>query len=48
MEHHQAIHCVHFGGTDMQKNGKCQNVSQRWYCKECKRYFRLEYRYNAC
>ena len=47
MGHYQKIHCVHCQGTDLQKNGKCQNGTQRWYCKTCKRYFRLDYRYIA-
>jgi transposase-like protein len=33
---------------DLQKNGMSLNGTQRWFCKDCKRYFRLEYRYNAC
>jgi transposase-like protein len=31
----------------LQKNGKSPNGTQRWRCKECKKYFQLEYRYNA-
>ena len=48
MVHYQIIHCSHCDGTDLQKNGKSLEGTQRWFCKECKRYFRLEYRYNAC
>ena len=48
MVHYQTIHCSHCSGTDLQKNGKSPNRTQRWYCKECKKYFRLSYRYNAC
>ena len=48
MVHQQTIHCTHCNGTDLQKNGKSENGTQRWYCKECKKYFRLNYRYNAC
>jgi len=48
MVHYQKIHCPHCEGTDMQKNGKSPTGTQRWYCKECKKYFRLSYRYNAC
>jgi len=48
MVHYQIIHCSHCEGTDLQKNGKSLEGTQRWFCKGCKRYFRLEYRYNAC
>ena len=48
MGHYQKIHCSHCNGTDLQKNGKSLEGTQRWFCKGCKRYFRLEYRYNAC
>jgi len=48
MVHYQKIYCSHCDGTDLQKNGKGLNGTQRWYCKECNKYFRLEYRYNAC
>ena len=48
MIHQQTIRCPHCNGTDLQKNGKSPNGTQRWYCKACKKYFRLEYLYNAC
>lgn len=48
MVHYQIIHCTHCDGSDLQKNGMSLNGTQRWFCKDCKRYFRLEYRYNAC
>ena len=48
MEHYQTIHCIHCQETDLQKNGKSPVGTQRWYCKVCKKYFRLEYQYNAC
>jgi transposase-like protein len=48
MVHYQIIHCPHCQGTDLQKNGKSPNDTQRWYCKGCTKYFRLDYRYNAC
>jgi transposase-like protein len=48
MVHYQTIHCSHCDGKDLQKNGMSLNGTQRWFCKECKKYFRLEYRYNAC
>ena len=46
MVHYQIIHCSHCDGTDLQKNGKNLESTQRWFCKGRKRYFRLEYRYN--
>ena len=48
MVHQQKIHCPHCHGTDLHKNGKSPAGTQRWYCKECKKYFRLDYLYNAC
>jgi transposase-like protein len=48
MVHYQIVHCSHCDGTDLQKNGKSPEGTQRWFCKECKKYFRLEYCYNAC
>jgi transposase-like protein len=47
MEHTETILCPHCGSSDLQKNGKSANGTQRWYCKECKKYFQREYRYNA-
>ena len=32
----------------MVKNGHNENGIQRWHCNTCKKYFQLEYRYNAC
>ena len=48
MVHYQKIHCPHCEGTDLQKNGHSPDGTQRWFCKGCKKYFRLDYRYNAC
>ena len=48
MIHCQELHCVHCNGNALQKNGKTPNGTQRWYFKDCKKYFRLDYRYNAC
>jgi transposase-like protein len=31
----------------LQKNGKSVSGAQRWRCKDCKKYFQREYRYNA-
>ena len=47
MVHHQVLSCPDCLGTDFTKNGTSSNGTQRWYCKECCRYFRLDYRYNA-
>jgi transposase-like protein len=47
MEHYQTIRCPHCSEADLQKNGKCSNGVQRWYCKGCKKFFRLDYSYNA-
>jgi transposase-like protein len=48
MIHYQTIQCTHCAGTNLYKNGKGKNGTQRWYCRECKKYFRLAYCYNAC
>ena len=48
MVHYQIIYCPHCEGTDLQKNGHSPEGTQRWFCKGCKKYFRLDYRYNAC
>jgi len=48
MLHQQSIRCPHCEGKDLQKNGKCTNGTQRYFCKTCKKQFRLDYRYNAC
>ncbi len=48
MVHQQSIHCPHCESIDLVKNGKSENGTQRWHCNECKKHFRLDYRYNAC
>jgi len=48
MVHYQEIHCTYCNGTNLHKNGKSPEGTQRWFCKECGKYFRLEYCYNAC
>jgi len=48
MVQQQIIHCPYCNATDLYKNGKSRNGIQRWYCKECKKYFQLDYLYNAC
>jgi transposase-like protein len=47
MVHQQTIQCRYCSGTDLQKNGKCTNGFQRYFCKLCQKQFRLDYRYNA-
>jgi transposase-like protein len=47
MVHQQAIQCRYCSGTDLRKNGKCTNGTQRYFCKLCKKQFRLAYCYNA-
>ena len=47
MIHQQPIQCPHCAGTDLRKTGKCQNGAQRYFCKLCEKYFRLNYSYNA-
>ena len=47
MIHRTEILCSHCGANNLQKNGKSVANIQRWRCKECKKYFQLEYRYNA-
>ena len=47
MIHSQEIHCPHCSNNDLVKNGKSSNGTQCWRCKQCTKYFRLEYRYNA-
>jgi transposase-like protein len=47
MIHTTDILCSSCGGNNLQKNGMSPNGTQRWHCKECKRYFQLTYRYNA-
>jgi transposase-like protein len=47
MLHQQTIQCSYCSRTDLQKNGKCLTGAQRFFCKSCKRQFRLDYRYNV-
>jgi len=47
MVHQQTIHCRYCSATDLRKNGKCTNGTQRYFCKSCQKQFRLNYRYNA-
>ena len=48
MKRQQVIHCPYCAGSDLRKNGKSVTGMQQWHCKDCKRYFQLDYCYNAC
>ena len=48
MKHQQVIECRYCGSEDLRKNGKSVTGVQQWYCNDCKKYFQLDYRYNAC
>jgi transposase-like protein len=47
MTHTTEILCFYCCSNNLQKNGKSSNGTQRWRCKDCKKYFQREYRYNA-
>jgi transposase-like protein len=47
MIHTTDVICPHCTCNDLQKNGKSSAGTQRWRCKQCKKYFQLEYRYNS-
>ena len=48
MKHCQLIVCPYCQKSDLQKNGHRPSGIQYWRCKECRKCFQLEYRYNAC
>jgi transposase-like protein len=48
MEHKQVIRCPYCKSSDLQKNGIRKTGIQRFCCKDCRKNFQLEYRYNAC
>ena len=48
MVHYQVIHYPHCYGTDLHKNGKTLNGTQRCFCKKRQKYFQMDYFYNAC
>jgi transposase-like protein len=47
MIHKEEIQCPFCGSNNLRKNGKSLSCIQRWHCKDCKKYFQREYRYNA-
>ena len=42
------VKCPKFEKLNVIKQGKNKNDKQRYYCKDCKLSFLLEYKYNAC
>jgi len=47
MKQYQEISCPNCQKTDLVKNGRSQNGTQRYRCKSCKTSFRQEYTYRA-
>lgn len=47
MIHTTTITCPNCQSSDVQKNGHCENGTQRWRCKTCKKSFQLTYSYKA-
>jgi transposase-like protein len=47
MIHTTEINCPHCGNNNLIKQGKTINGTQKWQCNNCKKHFRLEYRYRA-
>ena len=50
MKHYQEIQCPHCKGSEISKNGKRKNGTQRWLClnENCPtKSFQLAYRYKA-
>ena len=47
MEHNQTIKCPYCSSSDLVKNGRRGNGTQRWRCNSCRKSFQLDYRYNA-
>jgi transposase-like protein len=48
MNHSQDITCPHCEVSDLVKNGHGENDTSRWRCNQCRKSFRLSYRYTAC
>ena len=42
------VECPHCKGIEVDKHGKSSVGKQRYYCKNCKTTFQLDYSYNAC
>jgi transposase-like protein len=47
MKQYIKITCRYCGSDDLVKNGHSENGTQRYFCKDCKKSFRIEYSYNA-
>ena len=47
MKQQQTIQCPKCQGTDLQKNGRRGNGTQRFICKDCGKSFQLVYKKNA-
>ena len=47
MIHKKDICCPNCNCNNIVKNGHRPNGDQRWRCKQCKKSFQVEYRYNA-
>jgi transposase-like protein len=41
------VKCPYCGGRDVVKNGKSERGAQKYHCRECKKYFLLDYAYNG-
>jgi transposase-like protein len=47
MKQYQEIGCPRCHKTDLVKNGRSSNGTQRYCCKSCKKNFRQDYSYKA-
>jgi len=47
MKQYEVISCPNCKETDLVKNGRSQNGTQRYRCKGCKKSFRQNYSYRA-
>lgn len=47
MRHIKVICCPFCVSEDLQKNGHSPNGTQRWKCKDCKKYFQLSFTYKG-
>ncbi len=48
MKHGGVIRCPVCECEDLRKNGHSTNNVQRWYCKDCKKYFQRSFTYKGC
>ncbi len=42
------VKCKYCKSTDIEKNGKSKDGRQYYRCKECRKKFMLDYKYNGC